>query len=258
MYLQSVLNNKNNDDGLLLGNEVKKFFYPTISQWSNGYLNEFFIAGSSAKGVAVKGKSDVDLFVSIKSSCMDPLKDIYGSLFDRLANLGRQQGFSVRQQNVSIGIKGLTNGYRQIDIDIVPARQHEINSNFHSLYKSKQSTWTQTNVKGHIKHIQDSGRQNFIKLIKIWRDCHQLDFPSMNIELSVLKALYGCSHNISLEKGFHDIMNYYINDFFRDNLIDPFNSANIISNDMTQYEKQKVVEQAQKFFNTSNWKQVIW
>ncbi|MBR1946124.1 MAG: nucleotidyltransferase domain-containing protein [Alphaproteobacteria bacterium] len=252
------MNNKTSNYSVMLGDEVKRFFYPSISQWANDYLNEFFIAGSSAKGVAIKGKSDVDLFVSIKSSCTVSLKDIYISLFNKLNELGKEQDFSVHQQNVSIGIKGLKYENRQIDIDIVPAKQQEINSNFHSLYKSKQNTWTQTNVKGHIKHIQDSGRQNFIKLIKIWRDCHQLDFPSMNIELSVLKALYGCNHDMDLEKGFVKIMDYFIGSFSIDNLIDPFNSANVISNDMTQYEKQKVIKQAQKFFDAKDWKEVIW
>ena len=66
MYLQEVLNNKTNNYSLIMAKEVKSFFYPTISLWANDCLNEFFIAGSSAKGVAIKGKSDVDLFVSIK------------------------------------------------------------------------------------------------------------------------------------------------------------------------------------------------
>ena len=258
MYLQTVLNNKTNNYSLVMANEVKKFFSTTISLWAKDCLNEFFIAGSSAKGVAIKGKSDVDLFVSIKNSCTDSLKDIYISLFHRLEDFGKQQGFSVRQQNVSIGIKGLRYEYRPIDIDIVPAKQQAPNSYFHSLYKSKQNTWTQTNVQGHIKYITESSRQDFIKLIKIWRDCHQLDFPSMNIELSVLKALYGYPHDISLEYGFRIIMEYFVNLFLTDYLIDPFNSANIISNDMTQYEKQMVIKQAQKFFNSTEWRQVIW
>lgn len=258
MYLQTILNNKTNNYNTLIANNVKDFFLPTISQWAGEYLNEFFIAGSSAKGVAIKGKSDVDLFVSIKNSCSDSLRDIYFTLLNKLDMFGRQRGFSVRQQNVSIGIKGLTDGYRKIEVDIVPAKQQAPNSYYHSLYKSKQNTWTQTNVKGHIKHIKESGRQDFIKLIKIWRDCHQLEFPSMNIELSVLHALHGQRLDISLESGFRTIMNYFINDFYIDILIDPFNTANVVSNDMTQYEKQMIIKQAQNFYKATDWRQIIW
>lgn len=258
MYLQTVLNNKTNTYDIFIANKVLDFFRPIISQWAGDCLNEFFVAGSSVKGVAIKGKSDVDLFISIKSSCTNSLSDIYFFLFNRLALVGRQQGFSPRQQNVSIGIKGLTYENRQLDIDLVPARQQEANSNFHSLYKSKQNTWTQTNVKGHINLIRNSGRQNFIRLIKIWRECHQLDFPSMNIELSVLKALHGCSLSLGLDAGFRLIMDYLSNAFFSDNLIDPFNSANIVSNDMANSEKQKVVIQAKEFFTASDWRQIIW
>lgn len=258
MYLQTILNNKTNIYDIAIATKVMNFFQPVVYQWAGGYLNDFFIAGSSAKGVAIKGKSDVDLFISVKSFCPDSLDSIYFSLYKMLTILGRQKGFSVRQQNVSLGIKGLTDGYRQLDIDIVPARQQAPNSNIHSLYKSKQNTWTQTNVKGQINLIRNSGRQDFIKLIKIWRDCHQLDFPSMNIELSVLKALQGNSLSLELDAGFRLVMNYLSNSFLTDNLVDPFNSANIVSNDMTQNEKQRIVMQAQKFFVASDWGQVIW
>lgn len=258
MYLQTVLDNKTNTYDIFMANIVLDFFRPIISQWAGDCLNEFFVAGSSAKGVAIKGKSDVDLFISIKSSCTNSLSDIYFLLFNRLVAVGKQKGFSPCQQNVSIGIKGLTYRNRQLDIDIVPARQQEVNSNFHSLYKSKQNTWTQTNVKGHINLIRNSGRQDFIRLIKIWRDCHHLDFPSMNIELSVLNALHGYRLDLGLKEGFRLIMNYLSNSFFTTNLIDPFNSANIVSNDMTDSEKQKIVIQAKKFFTASDWDQIIW
>lgn len=258
MYLQTVLNNKTNIYDVVMANKVLDFFRPVISQWAGSYLNDFFVAGSSAKGVSIKGKSDVDLFISVKSFCPDSLESIYSSLYKKLTILGRQQGFSVSQQNVSLGIKGVTYGYRQVDIDIVPARQQAPNSNIHSLYKSKQNTWTQTNVKEQINLIRNSGRQDFIRLIKIWRECHQLDFPSMNIELSVLKALHGCSLSLELDAGFRLIMNYLSNAFFTDNLVDPFNSANIVSNDMTNSEKQKVVIQAKEFLTASDWRQVIW
>lgn len=102
----------------------------------------------------------------------------------------------VRKQNVSLGIKGLRYNSVPIDVDIVPAKQQNINSNHHSLYKSKQNSWTQTNVKMHIDLVKNSGRREFIKLVKIWRECHHLEFPSINLELSVLDALNRYPHDI--------------------------------------------------------------
>ena len=106
MYLQTVLNNKTNIYDVIMANKVLDFFQPVISQWAGSYLNDFFVAGSSAKGVSIKGKSDIDLFISVKSFCPDSLDSIYFSLYKKLTILGRQQGFSVNQQNVSLGIKG--------------------------------------------------------------------------------------------------------------------------------------------------------
>ena len=53
-------------------------------------------------------------------------------------------------------------------------------------------------------------------------------------------------------------MNYFINDFYIDILIDPFNTANVVSNDMTQYEKQMIIKQAQNFYKATDWRQIIW
>ena len=60
MYLQTVLNNKTNIYDVIMANKVLDFFQPVISQWAGSYLNDFFVAGSSAKGVSIKGKSDIE------------------------------------------------------------------------------------------------------------------------------------------------------------------------------------------------------
>ncbi len=258
MYLQDVLNYKSSNYSYQAAIDVKKFFEPTISYWANGLLNDFFLAGSAAKGVAIKGKSDFDFFVSIHYSCTNTLDVLYNSLFKELSSLGNRKGFSVRKQNVSLGIKGLRYNNTPIDVDIVPAKQQTLNSNFHSLYKSKQNTWTQTNVKAHIDYIRKSGRQNFIKLIKIWRECHRLEIPSMNLELSVLEALHGYPHDISLDRGFFRIMSYYKDSFVSARMIDPCNTNNIISDDMTYIEKNQVKQMAENAFSASDWSDIIW
>ena len=166
-YLRLILNKKSSNYDNVAIKAVQDFFYPIIIEWSNNYLNDYFVAGSIAKGVSIKGRSDFDFFVSVKSSCNNSLSEIYNTLFNALSNYSSIKGFTVRRQNVSLGIKGLAYKNIPIDVDIVPAKQHNINSNYHSLYKSKQDSWTQTNVRKHIDLIRNSGRRDFIKLIKI-------------------------------------------------------------------------------------------
>lgn len=254
IYLQSVLSNKCSTSttasylvGLMLN--------PILTEWASIYLDEIFPSGSSAKGTSVFGKSDVDIFVSINHSCPSTLADIFGSLENKL----KLHGFQVRRQNVSLGLK-----VHNYAVDVVPGRRLVGNTNFHNLYKSKQNSWTQTNVKGQIRDVKNSGRTRFIQLTKIWRDCHKLEFPSMNIEFAVLDALKYCSTDISLESGFKRILEYLRDNLVNAKYIDNYNSNNIISDDMYQYEKQAVSDKAKwclaqvDIYGSMVWSRVIW
>ena len=110
---------------------------PVIQSWAGSVLNGVSYSGSYAKGTAIRGCSDVDIFISIKNECTMPLADIYESLFRTV----RDAGYSVRRQNVSIGTE--VNGVR---MDLVPGRQQPGSTNDHSLYLSKRRSWTKTNV----------------------------------------------------------------------------------------------------------------
>jgi len=76
-----------------------------------------------------------------------------------------------------------------IEVDVTPARRQSHLSNDHSLYLSKTGTWKQTNIKKHIADISNSGRVSEIKLLKIWRDLHRLEFPSIYIEYLLVNEI---------------------------------------------------------------------
>jgi hypothetical protein len=231
-------------------NNIINQLRPYIIQWGNGFVDDIFQAGSSAKGTAIKGKSDCDVFISIKHSCVNPIEEVFDSLFSHLQSwLGTS---NVRKQNVSIGLN--RPGY---NVDLVPGKLQPGNTNYHWIYKSKSDTHTQTNVKGQVKYICDSKRAPFIKLAKIWRDCHRLEFPSVNIELAVIEAINGRSFNISLEKGFEIILNYFCENLKSTRLVDPFNTNNVISDDMTIQEKLEVAKCAKDCLS-KQWSNVVW
>lgn len=251
-YLQNVLNAKTyvysaeqNERYTAVVNSV----FPTIRQWAGYYLEEVFQSGSSAKGTTIRGKSDVDVFISIKSSCDTTLKN----MFDTLEKAMKNAGYNVRRQNVSIGIK-----IGNIDVDLVPGKKDAGNTNYHKLYVSKKDTWTQTNVKLQIQNIKNSHRSKFIQLTKIWRDCHHLEFPSINIELAVIEALKGYSYDIDLNTGFLRVLKYIRDNIMTLRLVDPGNSANILSDDMTENEKRIVQMCAQDSTLQKYWENIIW
>ena len=228
---------------------VHSVIAPIISEWAGENLEEIFPSGSSAKMTALKGKSDVDVFISIKHSCTNTLKEI----FDKLAEKMTAKGFTVRKQNVSIG----TTIYGR-DVDLVPGKKEQGNTNYHWLYKSKSDSRTLTNVKQHITNITNSKRAKFIQLTKIWRNCHRLEFPSMNIELVVLEALKGQPHDIGLEQGFLKVLRYIGDNIETARLVDPCNTNNVISDDMTATEKSKLAKQALWCLRQTLWDNIIW
>ena len=208
-----------------------------INNWAllNGLtLCQIKISGSRAKGTAISLSSDFDLFISLSSSTTPTLENVYDSLYKHFALLG----YNVRKQNVSIGVN--ING---IKVDLVPAVRQSQYGNNHSLYRSKKKTWTKTNIDIHINTVKNSGRLYEIMALKIWRERHFLDFPSIYLELFTLKALHGkkiCDWATNFN---HLLMYIYLN-IEKSCIIDPANLSNHISDDLTQVEKKKIANQA--------------
>ncbi len=218
-----------------------------LAIWAGDCLSKICFSGAYAKGTAVKGSSDIDLFISLKSST----KQTLGEIFQMLFNLVNKKGWKPRKQNVSIGIN--LNGYK---IDLVPAKKQEGLHNWHSLYKNKTKTWTQGNIAEHISTVQKSGRINEIRAIKIWRNLNDLDFPSFYLELTVINALYGKRTGNLSQNVLHTLS--YIGKYFANSrVVDPSNSNNIISNDLSKEERTYIAEIAQNSASQRNWKDII-
>jgi hypothetical protein len=222
--------------------------YKIIKIWAGPWLLDVSYSGSSAKGTAIAGIADTDLFISLKPETPGSLADIYNNL----ANFKGLQHLSPRRQNVSIGIK-----YGSIPIDLVPGRKQAGNTTDHSLYRNKARTWTQTNIDTHIRLIQDSQRLDEIRALKIWRALHGLEFPSFYLELTVLDALYG-KRTGAIASNVWAVFEYLRDKFVDAKVIDPANSNNIASDDLTVAEKQLVAQTAKASLKAAHWGTILW
>ncbi len=218
-----------------------------IYVWAHRWLLGVSYSGSSAKGTAISGIADVDLFISLNPQTPGTLAEIYHSLL----NYPGLSHLSPKRQNVSVGIK-----YGAVSIDLVPGRKQTGNSADHSLFKTRSETWTQTNVAQHISLIQNSQRLDEIRAIKIWRALHGLDFPSFYLELTVLEALSGKRAG-AVANNFVSILNYLRGSFRTALVVDPANSNNRISDELTAAEKKAISDTAARSLQL-NWNQVLW
>lgn len=247
VYLQNILTREAVDTGIFSPvRGVQTTLQPIIQEWAGTVLSSVSPSGSFAKGTANKSGTDIDLFISLSSNTNEALKEIYESLFKRLS----VKGYSPKRQNVSLNVK--VNGY---SVDLVPAKRQDTYSNDHSLYRRRADTWTKTNVAMHIGHVQQGGRLSETRIVKLWRNQKSLDFPSFYLELTVINALSGQYGTLS--SNVWKVFQYLRDAFPTARVIDPANTNNIISDDLTAAERSKVKAAAEQALKATDWNQLL-
>jgi predicted nucleotidyltransferase len=232
----------------IIAEQIRKQVESHLYIWGNGYIKEIKLSGSYAKKTNTSLSSDFDIFISFTSSIDKNIKELYEVLEIKLKELHPD----VRRQNVSLGIT--INGKK---VDIVPAKNHSGNTNDHWLHSTKKDSYFQTNIHKHINLISTSNRTNEIKITKIWAKLHNLDFPSIYLELIVLEALSGCTVD-NFDPNFQKVLTYIVTNLETKRVVDPANSANIISDLLTQQEKNIIVKKAKEGCDAESWRGVIW
>ncbi len=223
--------------------------YQVVKRWAGQHLRSGSYSGSYAKGTAIRGRTDVDIFISLKSDISNTLKEIFNGLHSWIS----QNGYPyARKQNVSVHV-----AYNSIEVDLVPAVHLGGNTEDHWLYVNKSNRErTKTNVDVHIDTVRNSGRIGEIILTKIWRKNHNLDFPSFYLELAVIEALKYKRSGIA--DHFLAVLDYLSNGFLSARFVDPANTSNIISDDLTDVEKRAIASQARQSRRQQSWGSIVW
>lgn len=246
-YLQNVLAREEVDTSLFSPvRSIVATFAPMLNHWGNGNLLAIEPSGSFAKGTANQSSTDIDLFLTLSSNTPDKLAQIRKSL----GNYLNQHGYQYRDQNVSLGIN--LGGYQ---VDLVPGRRQSQYGTDHSLYRKKANTWTKTNIQTHINLVRGSRRTEEIRVVKLWRDQWGLDFPSIYLELAALEALHGKPTGRLSENVAH-VLSYLSDRLIDTRIVDPANTNNVISDDLSTSGKQAVAAAAQRALN-GHWESLV-
>jgi len=246
-YLQGILSREAVDTGPHSPvRAVQTTLLPILREWAGNMLAGVSPSGSFAKGTANKSGTDIDLFISISENTPDTLKEIYSKLFVTM----QEKGYRPKAQNISINVR--VDGF---DVDLVPAKRQDVFSENHSLYRRKADSWTKTNVSTHINHVANSGRTPEARIIKLWRNQKNLDFPSFYIELTVMNALSGSG--LSVGSNVWKVFEYLRDSFANARVVDPANTNNVISEDLNAAQKSKVIAAARQALAASDWSQIV-
>lgn len=220
---------------------------PLLKQWAKQYLLGITLTGAYAKNTAITLTSHADVLISLSPVSGKEMRDVYWSLFEFLT----EQNLKPDTRNVSIHlpIHGLW-------VDLIPAyRDHGIYGNI--LFNKKTGATVHTDVPKHIHLVANSGRQQEISALKIWRERNRLDFPSLYLELTVLHALEGERFG-QLAENVLTVFRYLSHHFERAAVADPANSKNIVSNDISDEAKDDIAATARGALYDENWKKIIW
>lgn len=227
---------------------AEKYLRPFLEDFAKPHLDHIALAGSFAKQTALAGAADLDLFLSLQPDSPGTMKQIFQNLLDFFTDAR----LNPRPQNVSIGID-----FDDLHIDVTPARKQDYFSADHSLFRYHAQSWTKTNIKTHIDLIASSGRQADIKLLKIWKKCHALVFPSFYLELSVLNALVGQPYNQPAQN-FLTALKYLRDRFTSARILDPGNPNNVISDDLGDNQKSAVAFIAKSSLAAPTLETILW
>jgi len=220
---------------------------PLIRNWAGINLVSVQPSGSFAKGTAIRSGTDIDFFLSIAPSVREPLHALHESLFAAL----RDSGYAPRRQNVSLNIR--LNGH---SVDLVPGHRQNLMTEDHSLYVRKHRTWIMTNVTHHIAHVRAAKRQDEIRILKLWRNQHSLDFPSFYLELVVIRVL-AVRHSPYLSANVNAVFEYLRDAFAHARFVDPANGNNVLSDSLTNDEKHTIAAAARMALATPRWREIV-
>ncbi|WP_309084062.1 nucleotidyltransferase [Chelativorans sp.] len=201
-------------------------------------------SGSFAKGTAVWTGTDLDLFISLHHNTPEPLHTVHEKLFRWMS----AEQLDPRPKNTAIGIR-----YAGFEIDLVPGKRQSPTTANHSLFRKKTGTWKMTDVVKHVQLVRSSGLLDEIRLFKIWRDQLRLEFPSFYLEMMLMGALPLPFLIPCLERRLTYALAYIRDNIMTLRVVDPANTNNVLSDDLTVPEKQAIRDAASDAHDSKYW-----
>ena len=141
-------------------------------------------------------------------------------------------------------------------MDLIPAcRERETSGTTRFNQRSGQAV--HTDVARPVPVVANSGRQQEICAFKIWRERRSLEFPSLYLELTVLRAL-GSERFGQLGDNILTVLRRLSSRLEQAVITDPANPDNILSNDLSANDKKAIAAAARDALYDENWKKILW
>lgn len=198
-------------------------------------------AGSYSKGTMIRDSYDLDIACYFPESKDDSLPEIRQQVQNALS-----EKYHITPKASALRIEGIKDEPKQMDyhIDVVPGRfvdDTETDAFLHIAYGEKERM--KTNLDKHIEFVTNSGRQDVLKLAKLWNSRNQIRAKSFVLDIFIIEALSGYT-GTDLENTFKKALQEIADRFETAEIVDPANTGNVVSKVMTDPEKQNVASRA--------------
>lgn len=208
-----------------------------------------FYGGSYAKGTMIRESFDLDLVVYFPHSKKFSVRAFYEGVERRL----RDNGLNPARKNVALRLH-----YRSgFHVDVVPGRATDKSFTYANLYSAEDQIPKRTNVKLHVDNVRKSEHLDVIKLLKLWRQRKNVSISSFALDILALRALTA-SRNESLGNRLDDVLHYIRNTMLQIKLVDPANSNNVVSDSLSNEQRQSIRAEAERACRADSWDEVVW
>ena len=218
---------------------------PLIKKWGQEYVQGITISGAYAKNTAVTLASHVDVLILLKPIAGAEIKSVFWRLFEFLT----EQNLHASTHEVSVRVP-----CKKLLVDLIPSYREGKSGNI--LFNKRSGEAVHTDVAQHVHLVGNSGRQQEICAIKIWRERNGLEFPSFLLELATLRALEKERFG-QLAENIHCVLRYLGSKFETAVMRDPANADNIVSKDLSEKAKKEIAKAARDAIYQENWEKIL-
>jgi hypothetical protein len=103
--------------------------------------------------------------------------------------------------------------------------------------------------------VRNAGRISESRILKLWRNQQRLDFPSFYLELTAIAALSGARGTLS--DNVWAALEYLRDRFPNARVVDPANTNNIISDELSSADKIQISAAAAQARKAIHWNQIV-
>ncbi|HZQ95447.1 MAG TPA: hypothetical protein VFA67_10595 [Candidatus Sulfotelmatobacter sp.] len=218
---------------------------PLLKEWGQDYLQGITLSGAYAKNTAINLSSHVDVLVLLKPIPGAEIKHLFWKLFEFLT----EQNLRASTREVSVRVP-----CKKLNVDLIPSYREGKSGNV--LFNKRSGEAVHTDVGQHAHLVANSGRQQEICALKIWRERNSLEFPSFLLELATLRALENERFG-QLAENIHCVLRYLGSKFEQAVIRDPANADNIVSRDLSDNAKRCIAKAARDAMYQEDWEKIL-